>query len=61
MNPRVLFAGALAASGVLLLAWFSDLTFFGDDWDPLLFRRGFNAEILVRPHSEHILLGTTPV
>jgi hypothetical protein len=59
VDPRVLFAGALAASGVLLLAWLSDLTFFGDDWDPLLFRRGFNVEILFRPHSEHILLGTT--
>ena len=46
---------------MLLLAWFSDLTFFGDDSGSLLFRRGFNAEILVRPHSEHILLGTTLV
>jgi hypothetical protein len=61
IDPRVLFAGALPPSGVLLLAWFSELTFFGDDWDPLRFRRGFSVEILLGPHSEHILLGTTLV
>ncbi|MGA6948549.1 MAG: hypothetical protein WBZ00_12425, partial [Solirubrobacterales bacterium] len=58
-DPRVLLAVALAASGVLLLVLLSHLSFFGDDWDPLLYRRGFNLDVLLRPHVEHILLGPT--
>ena len=59
VDPRVLLAVAVAASGVLLLVLLSHLTFFGDDWDPLLYRRGFNLDVLLRPHAEHILLGPT--
>ena len=58
-DARVLLAVAVAASGVLLLVLLSHLSFFGDDWDPLLFRRGFNLDVLLRPHGEHILLGPT--
>jgi hypothetical protein len=56
-----LFAAAVAASGVLLLVWQSHLTFFFDDWDPLLDRRGLSADALLRPHIDHILLATTVV
>jgi uncharacterized membrane protein YdcZ (DUF606 family) len=59
IDPRALLAVAVAASGILLLVLLSHLTFFGDDWDPLLFRRGFNLDVLLRPHAEHILLGPT--
>ena len=59
IDPRALLAVAVAASGVLLLVLLSHLTFFGDDWDPLLFRRGFNLDVLLRPHAEHILLAPT--
>jgi hypothetical protein len=59
LDPRALLAVAVAASGVLLLVLLSHLTFFGDDWDPLLYRRGFNLDVLLRPHAEHILLGPT--
>ena len=58
-TPGSLLAVAVAASGVLLLVLLSHLTFFGDDWDPLLYRRGFNLDVLLRPHAEHILLGPT--
>jgi hypothetical protein len=56
-----LFAAAAAASGVLLIVWQSHLTFFYDDWDPLLLRRGLSADALLRPHIDHILLATTLV
>jgi hypothetical protein len=56
-----LFAVAAGASGVLLLVWQSHLTFFYDDWDPLLDRRGLSADALLRPHIDHILLATTVV
>jgi hypothetical protein len=56
-----LFAAAAAVSGVLLLVWQSHLTFFYDDWDPLLLRRGLSADALLRPHIDHILLATTLV
>jgi hypothetical protein len=59
--PTALLVAAVAASGVLLIAWQSHLTFFFDDWDPLLQRRGFDAGGLLRPHVGHILLGTTLV
>ena len=56
VDPRVVLAVAVATSGVLLLVLLSHLTFFGDDWDPLLYRRGFNLAVLLRPHAEHIFL-----
>jgi hypothetical protein len=56
VDPRVPLALAVAASGVLLLVLLSHLTFFGDEWDPLLYRRGFNLDVLLRPHAEHIFL-----
>ena len=59
--PTAIFIVAAAISGVLLLVWQSDLTFFFDEWDPLLHRRGFNADGLLRPHIDHILLATTLV
>jgi hypothetical protein len=58
-DPRAALAVALGASGILLLVWLSHLTFFGDEWDPLLYRRGFSLDVLLRPHAEHILLGPT--
>jgi hypothetical protein len=59
LDPRVLLAVAVTGSGALLLILLSHLTFFGDDWDPLLYRRGFNLDVLLRPHAEHILLAPT--
>ena len=56
IDPRAALVVALAASGILLLVWLSHLSFFGDDWDPLLYRRGFSLDVLLRPHAEHILL-----
>ena len=59
--PTALFIVAAAASGVLLIALQSHLTFVFDDWDPLLDRRAWSAHDLLRPHLDHILLGTTVV
>jgi hypothetical protein len=59
IDPRAALAVALAASGILLLVWLSHLTFSGDEWDPLLYRRGFSLDVLLKPHAEHILLGPT--
>jgi hypothetical protein len=59
IDPKAPLAVALAASGILLLVWLSHLTFSGDDWDPLLYRRGFSFDVLLRPHVDHILLGPT--
>lgn len=57
-NPAaVIFAVALAASGALLLILGSRLTFFLDDWEVLLYRRGFTEQAILSPHGEHILVG----
>jgi hypothetical protein len=55
----LLFAVAVAVSGVVLIAWQSHLTFFYDDWDPLLDRRGFSADSVLRPHVDHVIISTT--
>jgi hypothetical protein len=43
------------ASGCLLLYLGSKLTFLLDDWEFLLYRRGFNAHAILDPHGEHIV------
>jgi hypothetical protein len=50
----LLLAGAMAASAVLILHWGSRLTFLLDDWEFLVFRRGFTADSILSPHGEHI-------
>jgi hypothetical protein len=60
-NARILLGLGLAASGALLLAWQSHLTFLVDDWDLLLARRGFNAHALFDPHANHLIVGPTLV
>jgi hypothetical protein len=57
ISPWALLAVAVLASGVLLLVWQSHLSFEADEWDYLLNRHGFNLDVLLRPHGEHIVLG----
>ena len=54
MPPVLLLAGAMTVSAGLLLAWGSKLTFLLDDWEFLVFRRGFTADSIFSPHGEHI-------
>jgi hypothetical protein len=49
----VILGFAVAASGVLLLALISQLTFSVDDWEVLLHRRGFNADVFLTDHAGH--------
>jgi len=55
--PWALLAFGLAVSGVLLVAWRSHLTFFIDDWDLLLHRRGFNVDDFLNSHARHLIIG----
>ena len=57
--PLVLFGLALLVAGGLLVFWLSHVTFFYDDWDPLLNRRGFSAHTILRPHVDHIIISVT--
>jgi hypothetical protein len=47
----------VAISGVLLITWRTHLTFFIDDWDLLLHRRGFSADAFLDPHARHLIAG----
>lgn len=51
-----LLAVAVLASGALLLALGSKLTFLLDDWTVLVYRRGFTEQAILDPHGEHILV-----
>lgn len=44
------------ASGCLLLYLGSKLTFLLDDWEFLLYRRDFDADAILGPHGEHIVV-----
>jgi hypothetical protein len=56
-NARILFGLGVAASGALLIAWGSHITFLLDDWNLLLNRRGFDPHVLLDPHARHLILG----
>ena len=61
IDPRPVFALAAAASGLLLIALQSRLSFTADEWDYLLARRGLSLDVLLRPHVDHIVLGPVAV
>jgi hypothetical protein len=50
----LLAAGAMAFSGVLLLHWFSRITFWRDEWGFLLHRRGWSVGTFLDPAGEHL-------
>jgi hypothetical protein len=53
----VLLCVGMAISAALLIAWRSHLTFFIDDWDLLLHRRGLSADVLLDSHARHLIVG----
>ena len=59
--PVALFCAALVVSGGLLLALTSQLTFFLDDWDVLLHRRGFSVDAFFTDHAGHPSMGLVAV
>jgi hypothetical protein len=54
--PCLLLGAALLSSAVLLLSLQSNLTFFQDTWAFLMHRRELDADALLQPHNEHIVL-----
>ena len=57
----VVLAAAAAASGSLLLIWLGDVTFWRDEWDVLLHRRGTDPAVFLEPHLEHISISLVAV
>jgi hypothetical protein len=45
-----------AGSAVLLLVLGSGLTFFQDEWDVILHRRGLTGDAYLRSHNEHLIV-----
>jgi hypothetical protein len=60
-NARILLGLGVAASGALLIAWGSHITFLIDDWNLLLNRRGLDPHVLLDPHARHLILGPVVV
>jgi hypothetical protein len=54
-------AGAIACSGAILLILQSHLTFFADDWDFLLQRRGLSLGVFLDRHNGHIVLAPVSI
>ena len=59
--PWALLGVGLAVSAALLIVLQSRLTFFIDDWDLLLHRRGFNADAFLDPHARHLIIGPAAI
>ena len=59
--PVIGLAAAVAASGALLLAYQSHLTFYVDDWAFLLDRRGSSAAAFLDPYNNHIVLAPVAI
>ena len=59
--PVVGLAVAVVASGALLLAYQSHLTFYVDDWVFLLDRRGSSAAVFLDPYNNHIVLAPVAI
>jgi hypothetical protein len=58
----VLFLGAaVAGAGTYLLILQSHFTFFADDWNFILDRRGFNIDVFLDPHNDHIALAPVAI
>ncbi|HEY0276997.1 MAG TPA: hypothetical protein VGC32_01890 [Solirubrobacterales bacterium] len=53
--PVVLLGGALAVAAVMLVLAGWHLTYFQDTFDPLLYRRPWNADAFLTPWNEHIV------
>jgi hypothetical protein len=51
----------MAASGLLLVALGSRLSFFLDDWVFILYRRDFNLDAFLGPDNEHLVAGPVAV
>ncbi len=57
----LLFAAAMVASGLLLVVWGSNLSFFLDDWTYILYRRDFSADAFFVDANEHLVAGPVAV
>jgi hypothetical protein len=51
------FAALLLLGFLVVLYETRRLSFFGDEWDFLLDRRGLSADVLLRPHGPHLVVG----
>ena len=53
--PDVLAAGAMLLSGAVLLHFLSRITFWHDEWNLLLHRRGWSVGTFLDPVVEHLV------
>jgi hypothetical protein len=56
-----LLLAAMLASGVLITALASRISFLLDDWTFILYRRGFDADAFLKPDNEHFVAGPVAV
>ncbi len=50
------FVGLLALGALVVIAETRGLTFFGDEWDFVVTRRGLSPHVLLNPHGPHLSL-----
>ena len=59
--PVLGLAAAIVGSGAYLLILQSHITFFADDWNFIVDRRGFSVGAFLDPHNDHIALAPVAI
>src|SRR5437764_12377723 len=54
--PEVVFVALLLLGAGIVLSETRGMNFFYDDWEFILHRRGLSADVLLRPHAQHLSL-----
>jgi hypothetical protein len=54
--PEIAFAALLLLGAVLVMVETRGLSFFGDEWDFVVDRRGISPHVLLEPHGPHLSL-----
>jgi len=56
LSPAVPLAAGLLLCGVGLMVLSRHLSFYADEWEFIINRRGWNPGAFLRPHNEHLML-----
>jgi hypothetical protein len=61
-NPAILCLAVLVTvSGAVLISMGSHLVLYGDEWNMVFERRGFNAGVFLDPHNGHLTAGVIAI
>jgi hypothetical protein len=61
LSPTPLLLAAMVVAAAYIVALGSKLSFLLDDWGYIVYRRGFDVDVFMRPDNEHFVAGPVAV